>query len=196
MHMRQRNLQLALATVGVAGAIALFMPFTSNVSPMSAIVDRALQPLALPFFLTILILIASIRLAFADSLSTPESAIAFIAGGIAALYSGNWIIDVVVDQFDASTTLGDWLIFMTPIAIFVLGACLLIRDLQRRRLRAYRPVLALQTAYLGNTVFCTIGIANDFGWQAGAYLSLVTSVAYLIQIGLAYSQSRQAPATG
>lgn len=198
--MRQPNLHVVVAIAGIAGIVALFLPFTGDISPIAAIFDGIIWDpiwrLALPFFLTIPILVASIRLAMTNSLSKLESVIAYILGAAAI---GNFVSWFAIGLSEDPSALSDstgWLFLAIMIAPLLLGFALLVRDLRTKRLQGYRPVLALQIAYFGNTIYCLVGFASDPGWQAGAYLSLVTAVAYLIQIGLAYSQSRQAPAPG
>ena len=193
--MRQRNLHLVLAIVGIAGIVALFIPFTADISPMVAIFTGSFWQLALPLFLTIPILVASIRLAMTNSLSKLESAIAYILGGTAIGNTVFWQAVGFAEEPDAPSDPFAWLGLALMLVVPLLGIALLIRDLRKKRLQGYRPVLALQAAYLGNTILCLIVFANDPGWQAGAYLSLVTAIAYLLQIGLAYARARQSPAT-
>ena len=197
--MRQPSLQMVVAIAGIAGIVALFLPFTGDISPITATFDGiiwgpAIWRLALPFFLTIPILVTSIRLAMTNSLSKLESVIAYILGGAAIGNLVSWFAVGVANDPDAGPFA--WLGLAIIITPLLLGIALLVRDLRTKRLQGYRPVLALQVAYVGNTIFCLAGFASAPGWQAGAYLSVVTAIAYLLQIGLAYSQSRQSPAPG
>lgn len=196
--MRRPSLHVVVAIAGIAGIVALFLPFTGGISPISAIFDGIIWVpeiwrLALPFFLAIPILVASIRLAVTNSLSKLETAIAYILGGAAVGNFVSWLAVGVAKEPDADPAA--WLGLAIMIAPLLLGIALLVRDLRTKRMQGYRPVLALQVAYFGNTIFCLVVFAGTQGWQAGAYFSLVTAIAYFIQIGLAYWQSRASPAT-
>ena len=194
--MRLQNLHLVLAIVGISGIVALFLPFTYDVSPMMGVIDEGFWPLSFPFFLSIAVSAASVRWITSGSFSKLESATAYIVSSATAGITLAWITDAFSAAGSEPSSIGMWLIVITPTVVLLLGTYLLVRELRRKGLQGFCPVLALQIAYLGNAVFCLLAFANDLGWQAGAYLSLVTAVAYLIQIGLAYSQSRQSPAPG
>ena len=71
-----------------------------------------------------------------------------------------------------------------PAAVLLLGALFLLLGSRTGRLRDFRPVIGLQVPYLANALFCLIGFGSD-GWsdlQLGAWLVLLTVIAYLLQI--------------
>ena len=49
--------------------------------------------------------------------------------------------------------------------------------------RKFNPVMAIQIAYLANTVLCLIAFFGD--WELGAYCVLVAALAFVLQIVLA-----------
>ena len=192
--MNIRNANLLLTGLGIAGIAALFLPFVGNISPMDASFEEdPFWKLALPFFLSMPVLAASIRWIVSGSLSRPERNVAYTIGlaiacvTLSIYWSGDW--------FDELGSVKGWITTFNPIAVLLLGVYLLFRKSHANRIRHFRPVMALQVPYLANALFCLIGFGTDdwFALQAGAYCVLLTVVAYLLQIILVLRPwSRQA----
>jgi hypothetical protein len=189
--MQHRNTHLVLTVPGMSGVAALFLPFTSDISPMDAAFDDALWKLALPFFLSIPILAASIRWSFSGSMSLAERAVACTVAlaATAATLSFLW------SATDWTGDIEQWLYTSIPVATLVLGAFLLFGDSRPDASRSLWPVMALQVAYLANALFCLAVFAGDdlFDLQVGAYCVLIAVIAYFLQIVLALTPSRSRP---
>jgi hypothetical protein len=190
-RMRYRSIHLLLTVVGAAGIAAVYLPFTWDVSPMMAMREEMLWMLAWPFFLPIAIAAASARWLISRSLSKPEAAIAYIASGSAAGIMLAFIGRFLFEDNGGPVRSADWLAVSMTIVILVLGTCLLITTWRTLKRPDFRPLLALQVAYVGNAAFCLIEFLDFPGWQAGAYVVLVTVIAYLLQIILVYPQTHR-----
>lgn len=189
--MRYRNIHLLLTVAGAAGIAAIYLPFTWDVSPLAAMHEESLWMLALPFFLPIATAAASARWLISGALSSPEAAIAYVASGSAAGMTLIFIGRFLVEGGNEGPGYADWVAVALSVVVLVLGACLLVRLWRTMKLPDYRPLMALQIAYLANAAFCLIVFLEFPGWQAGAYVAFVTVVAYLLQIILVYPQSRR-----
>jgi hypothetical protein len=177
--------------VAAAGIAAIFLPFTWEVSPMMAVREELLWMLAIPFFLPIAVAAASIRWIASGSLSKPEAAMAYVASGSAAGITLAFIGRFLVEEDAGPVRNADWLALSAAIVILTLGTCLLITIWRTLKRPDFRPLMALQVAYLGNAAFCLIEFFDSPGWQAGAYVTLGTVIAYLLQIILVYPQSHR-----
>ena len=190
-RMRYRGIHLLLTVVAAAGIAAICLPFTWDISPWMAMHEEILWMLALPFFLPIAIAAASTRWLISGALSKPEAALAYLASGSAAGTTVVFIGRFLSDENDAQVRLADWVAVSSSVLVLVLGACLLVHVWRTMNRPDFRPIMALQLAYLGNAAFCLIEFADDPGWQAGAYVALGTGIAYLLQIILVYPQTRR-----
>ena len=170
------SIHLFLAAVGMTSGIAgLFLPFTYDYSPVSAL-DAELWRLAAPFFLCIPIAGVSIRLAATGSLARPEMWIAYIASTAMALVTLS--IYGEVDSWPRG--LQEWLAFGVPPITLLVGLRAVIKKARLASLTGMSAVMAMQAAYLSNSLLCLIGFLGN--WQIGAYFALITSAAYLVQI--------------
>ncbi len=187
--MQHRNIHLMLAVPGMSGVAALFLSFTSDISPMDAAFDDRFWKLALPFFLSIPILAASIRWSFSGSMSLPERAAAYTV----ALATAAITLSFLWSATDGTEE--DWLYTSIPVAILVLGAILLFGNSRPDATRGLRPVMALQMAYLANALFCLAVFGGDdlFDMQVGAYCVVIAVIAYFLQIVLVLTPSRSRP---
>jgi len=186
VSMQHRNIHLMLTVPGMSGVAALFLSFTSNTSPMDAAFDDDLWKLALPFFLSIPILAASIRWSLSGSMSLPERAVAYTVALAAAAVTLSFL-------WSATDRTGEeWLYTAIPVATLILGAILLLGDSKPDATRGLRPVMALQMAYLANALFCLAVFGGDdwFDLQVGAYCVLIAVIAYFLQIVLVLTPSR------
>ena len=189
--MTLRNLHILLTVLGASGIAALFLNFVANVSPMDAIIMRdPYWKLAFPFFLSVPILVASMRWIVSGTLSRPERIIWFILSLASAVVTLNRYSGIDLDDEWPTRTI-EWIVVVTPGGVLLLGALFLFLGSRTGRIQSYRAIMALQTAYLANALFCLIGFGSD-GWsdlQVGAWLVLLTVIAYLLQIILALGRS-------
>ena len=188
--MRHRGIHVLLTVAGAAGIAAIFLPFTWDVSPLLAMRDETMWMLAMPFLLPVAVAAASTRWIVSGSLSNPEAAIAYVASGSAAGITLAFIGRLLFDD-GAPVRIADWLAVSMAIVILTLGGCLLVTTWRTLKRPDFRPLLALQVAYLGNAAFCLTEFFDFPGWQAGAYVALGTVIAYLLQIILVYPQSHR-----
>lgn len=166
-----------LTVVGMVGIPAIFLAFAWNTSPWNAALDKNLWRLAWPFFLPILVTIASLRWHISTKLSHSERIIAYLvsAGMVCVTLSG------YVMQYGLPNMFKEWIGFFLPFLILAFGVFTLLRTRQNAIFKSYRAIMTMQTAYLANSLLCLSSFLER--WQIGAYCSLVTTIAYLIQIG-------------
>jgi len=165
-----------LTLLGMSGIAGLFLPFTSDVSPVEAAPVSELWRVAVPFFLAVLASAASIRWIISGSLSKAERAIAYVASAaMAGVTVSMWF---TLDR--ESRTIREWLSIVSPGPILALGIYFLIRNSKMGSSRNFNPVMAIQVAYLANAVLCLIAFLRE--WQVGAYCVLAAAVAFVLQI--------------
>lgn len=175
--------------LGIPSIVLLFLPYTSNVSPWTAISSSDLWSwgpywlLGLPFFLSIPILIAQTRMLLRKPFPKGERATyrllayAALTAGAALLGRGFW-----TGGYSTDGLLGglEWGI---PCA-----AALWIMILSARKLNPEEAATtALRAAWLPNAILCAIAFRTKGifgGWEIGAYLAAFTICLYVAQITL------------
>ena len=178
-HAHRSIVQLLLTLVGMIGIAGLFLPFTYRVSPLDAALVGDFWRLALPFFLTVLASAASIRWVISGSFSGGERAIAYVISvSVAGL-----TLSMSFPFYGRPGNIQEWLTMLCPYPVLALGLYSLIRNSRMGPSREFNPVLAIQVAYLSNTVMCLIASFGD--WEKGAYCTLVAALAFVLQIVLA-----------
>lgn len=170
------RIQLVIAIVGLTGIAAIFLPFTWDQTLFSAVNDRNLWRLALPAFLPVLIAVLSLRWLFSTTLSSAEQVIAYIVSLASAVVTLS--IYFIIHSGWPSDFIG-WLVYVIPLITLGLGITVIITHRKNMKIKPFLAVISLQTAYLANILLCLIGFFG--GWQFGAYLTLLTACAYLIQ---------------
>jgi hypothetical protein len=177
-HAHRSIVHLLLTLVGMIGIAGLFLPVTFGVSPVAAVLDTELWRLALPFFLVVLASAASIRWIISGSFSGGERAIAYVVSvSVAGL-----TLSMSFPFYGRPGNIQEWLTMFSTYPILALGLYFLIRNSRMERSREFNPVLAIQVAYLANTVMCLIAFFGD--WEKGAYCTLVAALAFVLQIAL------------
>jgi len=178
-----------LAAGGLTGIVALFLPFTWGVSPVDAALSRGFWKIATPFFLSILISGASIRWAVSRSLSRVERWVAYMLSCASAFAT---LFFVFLPSNPWPSNAQEWGAWGLPVPVLALGAFAVIRNARFGMLPDLSAVMAMQAAYLANSLFCLVAFWGDWGggWQIGAYFVLVASVIYLVQIVLISMQPR------
>lgn len=62
----------------------------------------------------------------------------------------------------------------------IAGIFLVVRNHRIGKFRNLSPIMLMQTAYLGNGIFCLIGFWRS--WEIGAYFGLATVIVYAAQM--------------
>jgi uncharacterized membrane protein (DUF2068 family) len=172
-----RSISLLLLTVGgTAGIAALFLPVLTAASLVNSFTE--LWFLVIPFFLPVLVSVASARWMISGLLSRPERAFAYVAGSLMAFVTLFFSIDLLwLSSFDG------WLMAIIPVLTLLFGVYVVIKNLRNKGPKEVSAVMAMQIAYISYALLRLIPI---FGyWQIGAYFVVVTSGVYLTQIVLA-----------
>ena len=172
----KKRLLVMISVTGLTGISAIFLPFASSVSPMEAVrygfggIFEDFWKLGTPFLLSIFILGASLHWIISGTLSKVERWLAYIIS-ISVVCVTFSIIDSLPSSFSG------WIILLTIISIFAIGTFLVIRNIRAGKIKQFSPIMAMQTAYLGNCVFCLASFRDDL--NIGAYCTLVTAVLYI-----------------
>lgn len=179
MSVRTR-LIVMFSITGLTGISAIFLPFSGSVSPMEAVrygfggfLD-GIWKLGSPFFLSVLILGASLHSIISGTLSKVERWIAYILSISIVCITLSFFISSSPSDFSK------WIILLATILPLAFGLFLVNRSLKIEKLKMFSPIMAMQTAYLGNCVFCLIGFYDDL--EIGAYCALVTAVLYVVHM--------------
>lgn len=193
MQRTDRLRMVFVLLLSLIGTAALFLPFTSDTSPLRALV-AAVTPgafpfrlifLAVPFFLSIAILAYQARSLMVDRIPDAEIAIAYALSIVAMLSVLGFIAplafaDYVISRHETISIV---------VAIAFVGTNLLVL-LRNRRAELPRDATAeafLLGGYLPNSAFCLAAFYPDglfSGWNIGAYLIAVVSLGYLAAIVL------------
>jgi hypothetical protein len=201
-----RSTNLLLFTVsGTAGITALFLPFAEGIHPFVKDISfiaivfglgpyvfnslaSVLLALATPFLLVILVSVSFVRWMIFGLLSRPERAIAYVVSSMMAFATLYVIIRMLLEILSESSANVDfWLIkaialFTIPLLTLLFGVYVVIKNLRNKGSKEVSAVIAMQIAYLGNALFCLMFFVGD--WQVGAYIVVVTSIVYVLQIVL------------
>lgn len=204
---------LLFAMFGLVGISTIVLPFYENVSPLIVIGEwyhdlvpgpglfslAFYAPVAAPFFLSILISIASLRVGVVGRLSKFEAGCAWVAAPLAT--AGTlwfairflWFAQEAVRRGDLPKLVRDWadlvLLTLAPVAI-VVGIVMIARAAKRRTIpHPLLAVTAMQWTYIANAAFLEAVWPGWRGWlggyQIGAYLTLATVLVYGAHIATA-----------
>lgn len=169
---------LVLTAMGLAGVVALFLPFAWGETPLSALADWGMWQLALPAFLPLVVVVVGGRWARSGRLSRPEHLIGYVVGAASALATLAFYLTIEDWPSDAL----EWLALVAPVVILGFGTMAVARIRKTQAGSEYLPIMALQVAYIANAMLALI--LEFQGWQAGAYCVLATVVVYALQIDL------------
>lgn len=170
----------ALILLCIPGVIGLFLPVTTGESPLSAV--RWFPAIAGPLFLSIIILAWQIRRLFKPTSSAIEVVLAFMfgLGAIVLLPSIFFVSDMISGAFPPEE--GDDIIYFIPYVLYYGPPILLaVWCLAKRTTRQVAPGVFLFAAYLPNAILSLL-LALDFGFQAGAYVVLLSCISYVTGI--------------
>jgi hypothetical protein len=182
-----------LLILAIPSIVLLFLPYTFGVSPWATVSGKqglfgetwVFALLGGPFFLSIPILIAQVRVLLKRPFSKGERtsyrllAYAALAAGLA--YLGLGIRDSGLSKGDIP-----WVaIYLIPYAAAVWMMILSARKLNPDD----ATTVTLQAAWLPNAIWCAISFRGD--WQIGAYLAAFTIVLYTLEITLSVISGRE-----
>lgn len=176
-----------LTLIGITGLAGFFLPFVYDYSPVMVMQDpdfgstgwRWAAPVLLPLF----IFPISIYWLIKGALAKPLQVFSYLISLCMGIMMFSWIWEDNV--FQHLVTLLDWISFLIPHLTILFGLGLLQRNTRYSHSRSYNPILALQLIYLANSLLFLIGFYRN-QYQIGAYLILVTCIAYFIQILLVW----------
>ena len=173
------SLVLGVAAAGMAGMLALFLPFAFDESPVSAVAGREFWRLAFPFFMAVPVSLGYIRWIITGRLSRAERVFGYLAGGLSACVTLSL-------YFGASRPSGirDWISMVVPLVALAAGGLILWRN---RRTDSMNPLVAMQAAYLAHSLLCLISFAGE--WQSGAYVTLLPTLYYIAQVTAAHRRT-------
>jgi len=193
-NISHRKLHVFLSIAGLTGIAVLFLPFTFDISPLTALQEQSYWKIAAPAFLAVFISFAAVRWIISGSFSKAEVVIAYIVSTASAFETLSFLYQIIRETWPPSE-FEVTLIFVIVIPLLVLlsGSWLVISKLKHKISRDYCPIIALQVAYLADCLMCLILFCpffDDFftGWQIGAWFSIATAVIYLVQIYLYSTQ--------
>jgi hypothetical protein len=183
-------MQLLLLILGIPAVVLLFLPYTSNTSPWTAIsgsMEYGVALLGWPFFLAIVICIVQVRLFLNKSFSGTERTIYRLLA-CAALAVG--LVFIWAEGF-TKETIGWDLTFGIP---FLVAVLLIVFTARLSPEKA--AIVALKAAWLPNAIMCGINFwPRSFfsGWEIGAYLAAFTIILYSVEITLFLTRKETIP---
>ncbi|MBI3917820.1 MAG: hypothetical protein HY322_12535 [Betaproteobacteria bacterium] len=190
--MTRSCLQIGIAVLGSVGILTPFLPFTWATSPLSVIVggtsraEFVFAPIALPFFLAILILFTCARVLASGRFSRIEAIIAYGSSFImafATLAFTLWTFSI-----SRPTAASEWLVLALPWITITSGIALVWWCRRRGAPSAIIALAAMQCAYMANAFFCLAifwpGCHFRPSSNAGAFVTAITVAAYAAQVAL------------
>ncbi len=174
-----------LMIASLLGVVTFFLPFAWSTSGLMAIRDGLLWRLAVPFLVPFVAVAARMVQLQRGELS---------AGVRRAIYV--WSVATICvtlslylpgENTSLPSGLSDWVAYLLPLAVVVLGTLVLLRARKSPESESRRQFLALRVAYLPNASVCLFSfIPGDA--NIGAYLALVTTVIYAADVVLAATE--------
>jgi len=176
---RDRRLaHVVLTGVGLVGIVALFLPFTAGTSAHEGLRHWDMWRLALPAYLSLIILPACARWIVSGTLSGLERMVGYVLAAASVILI--FLSYLQLESWPDGPV--RWIAVVLPALILGFGATILARTPRTGRPGAYRPILALQVVYIANAILA-LGLCFP-NLQIGAYGILVTTTAYALQINL------------
>lgn len=178
------TLYAAITALGLVGVVTPFLPFTFfDTSPLYA-VKTLVKPdygskiylLGGPFFLAILVSIASIRLVVFGKPRRSELAIAYCASIVMACAT---LLTASFGIFEANQPI-EWYSIALACTTILVGGRLVLTSWRKGVASGLIAVAGMQAAYVANALFCLILSYGD--WLIGAKLTLVTVTVYIAQM--------------
>jgi hypothetical protein len=183
--MNRSPIQWFLTIAGLSGIASIFLPFTYGISPFKAFLElfkdsllfQDIWILGFPFMLSVVISASVIRWILSGWSSLLEQVITYLIG----ISMNVFVIRTIFDSFYGySSGLGEMMSVIFLASSLITGIFLVVRNHRIGKLKNLSPIMLMQTAYLGNGMFCLIEYWDD--WQIGAYLTLMTVIVYAAQM--------------
>jgi hypothetical protein len=192
-HDPRSRFSLVVAIVGLAGVAAVFLPFTFNVSPLDAAGTlpflrgdahflAGLWHLGVPLFLAILVTGGTGRWVISARFTRAERIVGYLAALVAAACLLSIFVTYGSDDAQSSPSgFIEWFMVGFPWVGSAAGVYLLRRNSRTGVPAAANTIAAMQIVYVIVAIICLVTYASS-GWQIGAYLVAVTTLAYMAQI--------------
>jgi len=179
--MNRSPIQWFLTIAGLSGIASIFLSFTWSVSPFEAVLE-APWFLGAPFLLSVVISASVIRWNLTGRSSLLEQIITYLVGL-------SMMVVVISSNFRFSSDGGRMAVIFSASSL-IAGIFLVIRNHRLGKFKNFSPIMLMQTAYLGNGIFCLIGFCRGVfggggfgeGWRIGAYFAIVTVIVYAAQM--------------
>lgn len=167
-----------LILASLIGIVAFFLPFAYDTSPFVAIHMADVWWLGVPFLVPFVAVGARTTEMFRGTLGPGPRRFVYGWSIATLLVTLSLYLPLVRDWPSA---LGEWIVFLIPLAGVVAAALIWQRHRNKAELERWRPFLALRLAYLPNAVFCLAAFGNENA-EAGAYLVLATTLIYAADV--------------
>jgi hypothetical protein len=202
-HAPHSWITLTVTVLGLAGILALFLPFTENRTPFMVALGSEggdLIFLALPLFLACLASAASVRWCVSNRLSRVER----LLGYIGTLTGAIMFLSLDIRGGMWPSRFFEWLVWTGLLMIPLAGVLLWVRNRRKGIPKALNAITAMQIVYIADAVWALALVflpsappkPGEFQLslkpQIGAYFVLLTALVYLTQI-CAVSFARVAP---
>jgi len=199
MTTRERFLALVCASIG---PVALPLPFSAGISPLEALfLDPLIAMLGAPMLLAIPITVWVLRRMLAHPAGRVEIAMAYVFSVAAMAIPMS--LGIYAELVDSPGLWSREALGLAACWILALGNWALLASCRRRQSDPWLTAeIFLLAAYLPNAAFCLIlFFPGDVfsGWDAGAYVVLVSSLVYANRAATLLSQLKrrgQPPALG
>jgi hypothetical protein len=192
-HNPRSRFSLVVAIVGLAGVAAVFLPFTYAVSPLDAVGTLpflrgdahflgGLWRVGVPLLLAVLVTVGTFRRIVLGPLTRTELVVGYLAALVAVgCFLSIYLPDGNGDSTGGPSSFSAWFMLLVSWVGSAAGAYLLRRNWRTGVPDAVNAVAAMQLVYVVVAIIC-LAIYASAGWQIGAYLVAVTTLAYMTQI--------------
>ena len=174
-------LTLAAALLSLAGVAAIWLPFAWSTSPAEALFDGDLWYLAAPFLLAVPIAAAWIWTLLERSLQPGAQWAARVLAGCAMAPTALFYAEAVREANFSSSSLGEWLWLLGPLALAVGWVALMIRWRPGgRAIGAGEAIALMEAAFLPNAFLCLVAFTDQR--QIGWYVSIAVSAGFAAHV--------------
>ena len=205
--MNRSPIQWFLTIAGLSGIASIFLPFTpgfmesltsaglfKGVSPIDVVAElmrnftsvirdaiegstgdyiMVIGLMGIPFLLSVFISASLIRWNLTGRSSLLEQIITYLIGL-------SMMAVVIRAYFAMLQDSSEVMPHIFSASSLIAGIFLVVRNHRIGKFRNLSPIMLMQTAYLGNGIFCLIGFWRS--WEIGAYFGLATVIVYAAQM--------------
>jgi hypothetical protein len=179
-----KKVQIALTVIGLSGIILSFVPFTSGIAPYEVILDEPFVDLGLWFlvapcvFLPILVSMGYVLWLITGRLPRWTMLASYVLAALFMCSSLAGLIYIYIDNSFDPNVLAMIVLFALS---FTIVGWLSIRGIKQHSTAG--GVVAMQGVYAIQMTFWVMVALDDF--EIGAWLAVISLLAYLAQIALA-----------